>query len=69
MPQWYYMEGPSRRGPLTADQARELYQAGRITPQTLVYDPSTAEWVEAAAIDEFRQSVMIIAAGMRARAA
>jgi hypothetical protein len=66
---WYYMDGQARRGPLTPEQARDLYQSGRISPQTLVYDPSIAEWVEAGTIDDFRQAVMTIPVPPRTRAA
>lgn len=66
---WYYMDGPSRRGPVTAEQARELYESGKIAGRTLVYDSSVAEWVEAETLDVFRPQPLTLPVPPRIRAA
>lgn len=46
---WYYDEQGHSQGPCSDDQMFELYQDGVITRETLVWQPSHAEWVAVSA--------------------
>jgi len=41
---WYYVEGSERVGPLDEVRFRELVAAGRIRPETLVWNESLSNW-------------------------
>src|SRR5690349_24648105 len=42
--EWHYAEGQEKRGPLPEAEMQSLIAAGRIRPDTLVWNPSFAQW-------------------------
>lgn len=41
---WYYIDGPSRVGPLNETEWAELMRTGKITPETLVWKIGMEKW-------------------------
>lgn len=42
--EWFYAEGKERRGPVADTQFRQLIDAGKIGPETLVWKQGMADW-------------------------
>lgn len=49
---WWVADPGGPVGPLTTDQFLESVQSGRVTPESLVQVPGTAEWIAAGTIPE-----------------
>ena len=50
MPEWYFMRGQERVGPLTQAQVEGLYQRGDIDDSTYVWTAGMANWAQAGQI-------------------
>lgn len=53
--QWYYSEGGQRRGPVPADQLKNLTVSGTVKPDTLVWKQGMAQWTPAGQVAELQQ--------------
>lgn len=53
--QWYYSEGGQRRGPVPAEQLKNLIAAGNVKPDTLVWKQGMAQWTPAGQVAELQQ--------------
>ena len=42
--EWYYAEGQERRGPVSENELQSLIAAGRVTPDTRVWNQSFTDW-------------------------
>lgn len=52
MPDWYYLRGAERRGPLALDEMRTLAKAGEIDGATLVWTVGFNDWRPAAEVPD-----------------
>ena len=51
---WYYSEGERQKGPVSADDLKELVEKGHIKPTDLVWQPGMGDWVAANTIRGLR---------------
>jgi hypothetical protein len=60
-PEWYYAIGTTQHGPVHAAAIRQMLEAGRLTPESLVWRDGMPQWLRAADVAELAQPVVPIA--------
>lgn len=48
--EWYYRKGDQKSGPITPERLREMVETGDVKPDTLLWRPGMAGWVEASLV-------------------
>mgnify|MGYP001459838925 CR=1 FL=1 len=51
---WYYVKNNKQEGPIPESKMQEMFEAGLLSPETLVWSESMTEWTPASKEESFR---------------